>query len=97
MQADYSTKLTPPLEAKHWYGKMNNFAFDNNNNNNNKRHESAGGESFVAMTATMTDSTHVSESRQQVEGEEGFRVRRGLGPAQRGTSQRRQSAVAHIT
>lgn len=97
MQADYSTKLTPPLEAKHWYGKMNNFAFDNNNNNNNKRHESAGGESFVAMTATMTDSTHVSESRQQVEGEEGFRVRRGLGPAQCGTSQRRQRAVAHIT
>lgn len=49
------------------------------------------------MTTEVTDSTHVCESRQQVEGEEGLGVRGGLGPAQRGTSQWRQNAVTHIT
>ncbi len=48
------------------------------------------------MTTQMTDGTHVSESRQQVEGEEGLGVRGDLGSAQRGTSQRRQNAVTHI-
>lgn len=43
------------------------------------------GETAIATTTIMTDSTHISESGQQVEGEEGFRVRGGLGPAQRGT------------
>lgn len=61
------------------------------------RQESTVGESVVAVTTAMTDSTHVSESRQQVEGEEGLRIWGGLGPAQRGTDQRRQSAVTHIT
>lgn len=54
-------------------------------------------EGTVTMTTEVTDSTHVCESRQQVEGEEGLGVRGGLGPAQRGTSQRRQNAVTHIT
>lgn len=45
----------------------------------------------------MNDSTHVGESREQVEGEEGLWVGGGLGPAQRGTGQRWHNAVTHIT
>lgn len=39
------------------------------------------GETVVAMTKSVTDNTHVSEARQQVEGEEGLRISGGMGPA----------------
>ncbi|TNN85703.1 hypothetical protein EYF80_003950 [Liparis tanakae] len=54
--------------------------------------QSTVGEIALAVTTTMIDSTHVGESRQQMEGDEGTRVQGGLGSAQR-----QQSAVTHTT
>lgn len=51
---------------------------------------------MAAVTTDATD-THVGEAGKQMEGEEALGVGGGLGPAQRGTSQRRQGTVAHIT
>lgn len=49
------------------------------------------------MAAMMCGRAHIMETRQQVEGEEGFQLWGGLGPARHGTSRCWQGTVTHVT